>query len=74
MPYAFTTLGEAVISEVEAQQYLEKYLPLMMELSTRAKHWQSIPQYEQLTQLLLEHHNCIYTGILATMPVPWLRL
>ncbi len=42
--YCFTMdlLGEAVISEPEAQSYLERYLHMMTELSARAKNWTDI--------------------------------
>ena len=42
--YCFTMdlLGEAVISELEAQSYLERYLHMMTELSARAKNWPDI--------------------------------
>ncbi len=48
VPYAFSIdlLGEAVISEKEAQQYLEKYLYLMRELTAQAKDWQRIEQID----------------------------
>jgi RHH-type proline utilization regulon transcriptional repressor/proline dehydrogenase/delta 1-pyrroline-5-carboxylate dehydrogenase len=48
VPHAFSIdiLGEAVISEQEAKQYLEKYCYLMEELAQRAQTWQSIPQID----------------------------
>jgi RHH-type proline utilization regulon transcriptional repressor/proline dehydrogenase/delta 1-pyrroline-5-carboxylate dehydrogenase len=47
-PFAFSIdlLGEAVISEKEAHQYLEKYLNLMTELTRQAQTWQTIPQID----------------------------
>ncbi|MEO1132381.1 MAG: proline dehydrogenase family protein, partial [Cyanobacteria bacterium J06639_1] len=46
---AFTldVLGEAVISEVEAQQYLDRYLDLMAQLTDAAKQWKSVPEIDR---------------------------
>lgn len=46
---AFTIdlLGEAVISEVEAQKYLESYLELLAELSQASKKWTKIEEVDQ---------------------------
>lgn len=46
---AFTVdlLGEAVITETEAQSYLDHYLELMTELANAAKNWSKIPQIDQ---------------------------
>ena len=46
---AFTVdlLGEAVITEAEAQAYLNSYLELMEKLSEGAKKWSTIPQIDQ---------------------------
>ncbi|NCJ05585.1 L-glutamate gamma-semialdehyde dehydrogenase [Synechococcales cyanobacterium C] len=40
-------LGEAVISENEAQAYLHQYLDLMAQLSEAAQHWSPIPTLDQ---------------------------
>ncbi len=47
--YAFTMdlLGEAVISEVEAQSYLDRYLQMMIDLTAKAKSWQVIDQIDK---------------------------
>jgi RHH-type proline utilization regulon transcriptional repressor/proline dehydrogenase/delta 1-pyrroline-5-carboxylate dehydrogenase len=46
---AFTVdlLGEAVITETEAQAYLNSYLELMEKLSEAAKKWSPVPQIDQ---------------------------
>ncbi|KKD39612.1 L-glutamate gamma-semialdehyde dehydrogenase [Limnoraphis robusta] len=46
---AFTVdlLGEAVITEAEAQAYLNSYLELMEKLSEAAKKWSTIPQIDE---------------------------
>lgn len=46
---AFTVdlLGEAVITEAEAESYLNRYLELMEKLSEAAKRWSSIPQIDE---------------------------
>ncbi len=47
--YAFTMdlLGEAVISEVEAQSYLDRYLQMMEDLTAKAKSWTDIDQIDK---------------------------
>lgn len=46
---AFTVdlLGEAVITETEAESYLNSYIELMENLSEAAKKWQTIPQIDE---------------------------
>ncbi len=46
---AFTLdlLGEAVISESEAQEYFKKYLDLLEQLSSAAKSWSKVPEIDQ---------------------------
>ena len=39
MAFTIDLLGEAVITEAEAQSYLERYLELMTQLTTAAKTW-----------------------------------
>ena len=39
MAFTVDLLGVAVITEVEAQQYLDRYLELMEQLVTAAKRW-----------------------------------
>lgn len=48
IPHGFSIdlLGEAVISEAEAQAYLDKYLQLMTELSQHSRTWTKIPQLD----------------------------
>ncbi len=47
--FAFTMdlLGEAVISEVEAGDYLNRYIAMMEDLSSKAKSWGLIDQIDQ---------------------------
>ncbi|MCF4970474.1 proline dehydrogenase family protein, partial [Nostoc sp. CMAA1605] len=42
MAFTIDLLGEAVITEVEAQSYLERYRELITQLTTAAKNWGSI--------------------------------
>lgn len=53
--YCFTMdlLGEAVISEQEAQAYLDRYLHMMAELSERAKTWQAIEGVDRIGDEIL---------------------
>ncbi|MFL0705825.1 L-glutamate gamma-semialdehyde dehydrogenase [Cylindrospermopsis raciborskii] len=43
MAFTIDLLGEAVITEIEAQSYLEKYLELMQQLVEASKKWQHVP-------------------------------
>jgi RHH-type proline utilization regulon transcriptional repressor/proline dehydrogenase/delta 1-pyrroline-5-carboxylate dehydrogenase len=47
--YGFTMdlLGEAVISEVEAQSYFDRYVQMMIDLTVKAKSWQIIDQIDK---------------------------
>uniref|UniRef100_A0ACD5H2F2 Proline dehydrogenase family protein n=1 Tax=Desertifilum tharense IPPAS B-1220 TaxID=1781255 RepID=A0ACD5H2F2_9CYAN len=49
MKWHFTLdlLGEAVITETEAQAYLESYLDLITQLTAEAKSWKTIPEIDQ---------------------------
>jgi RHH-type proline utilization regulon transcriptional repressor/proline dehydrogenase/delta 1-pyrroline-5-carboxylate dehydrogenase len=47
MTFTVDLLGEAVITETEAQQYLERYLELMEQFTTAAKGWSTVPQIDQ---------------------------
>ncbi|MEZ2304924.1 MAG: L-glutamate gamma-semialdehyde dehydrogenase [Microcoleus sp.] len=42
MGFTVDLLGEAVITETEAQNYLDRYLELMQELSIAAKNWSQV--------------------------------
>ncbi|HLO47651.1 MAG TPA: L-glutamate gamma-semialdehyde dehydrogenase [Kamptonema sp.] len=42
MAFTVDLLGEAVITETEAQSYLDRYLELMTELANAAKSWSSV--------------------------------
>ncbi|MEE3719787.1 L-glutamate gamma-semialdehyde dehydrogenase [Tumidithrix elongata RA019] len=44
--FTMDLLGEAVISEVEAKSYLERYVQMMTELTAKAKSWQVIEQID----------------------------
>jgi RHH-type proline utilization regulon transcriptional repressor/proline dehydrogenase/delta 1-pyrroline-5-carboxylate dehydrogenase len=43
-------LGEAVITEQEAQAYLDRYLNLITELGTQAKQWKTVAQIDEADQ------------------------
>jgi RHH-type proline utilization regulon transcriptional repressor/proline dehydrogenase/delta 1-pyrroline-5-carboxylate dehydrogenase len=43
MAFTIDLLGEAVITEAEAQSYLERYLELMQQLVAASKNWTTIP-------------------------------
>ncbi|NJP12623.1 MAG: L-glutamate gamma-semialdehyde dehydrogenase, partial [Leptolyngbyaceae cyanobacterium RU_5_1] len=47
MAFTVDLLGEAVITEVEAQSYLNRYLELIEQLTDAAKRWSTIPQIDQ---------------------------
>ncbi len=47
MTFTVDLLGEAVITEVEAQSYFDRYLELMAQLTTAAKSWSNVPQIDQ---------------------------
>ncbi len=44
--FTMDLLGEAVISEVEAQSYLDRYLQMMVDLSAKAKTWTTVEQID----------------------------
>lgn len=46
MTFTVDVLGEAVITEVEAQSYLNQYLELMAQLTEAAQRWPSIPRID----------------------------
>jgi RHH-type transcriptional regulator, proline utilization regulon repressor / proline dehydrogenase / delta 1-pyrroline-5-carboxylate dehydrogenase len=47
MAFTVDLLGEAVITEREAQSYLDRYLDLMTQLTAAAKNWSVIPAIDQ---------------------------
>ncbi|MEA5580001.1 L-glutamate gamma-semialdehyde dehydrogenase [Nodularia harveyana UHCC-0300] len=47
MAFTIDLLGEAVITEEEAQSYLERYLELMQQLVEASKNWSVIPAIDQ---------------------------
>jgi RHH-type proline utilization regulon transcriptional repressor/proline dehydrogenase/delta 1-pyrroline-5-carboxylate dehydrogenase len=47
MGFTVDLLGEAVITEAEAQSYLDRYLNLMEELTEASKRWSSVPIIDQ---------------------------
>ncbi|MBW4580559.1 MAG: L-glutamate gamma-semialdehyde dehydrogenase [Tildeniella nuda ZEHNDER 1965/U140] len=47
MTFTVDLLGEAVITEAEAQSYFDRYLELMAQLTTAAKNWSKVPQIDQ---------------------------
>ncbi|MGB0562161.1 MAG: L-glutamate gamma-semialdehyde dehydrogenase [Spirulinaceae cyanobacterium] len=47
LAFTLDLLGEAVITEAEAESYLNRYLELITELSAAAAKWSTIPQIDQ---------------------------
>ncbi|WP_017295616.1 L-glutamate gamma-semialdehyde dehydrogenase [Geminocystis herdmanii] len=47
MCFSIDLLGEAVITEVEAESYLQNYLDLITQLSNQAQKWGNIPEIDQ---------------------------
>ncbi|MEQ8462536.1 L-glutamate gamma-semialdehyde dehydrogenase [Coleofasciculus sp. E1-EBD-02] len=47
MAFTLDLLGEAVITEAEAQSYLERYLDLMEQLTQEAKSWSTVSSIDQ---------------------------
>ncbi|MBN3870388.1 L-glutamate gamma-semialdehyde dehydrogenase [Nostoc sp. JL33] len=47
MAFTIDLLGEAVITEAEAQSYLERYLELIQQLVEASKNWTPIPAIDQ---------------------------
>jgi RHH-type transcriptional regulator, proline utilization regulon repressor / proline dehydrogenase / delta 1-pyrroline-5-carboxylate dehydrogenase len=47
MAFTIDLLGEAVITETEAQSYLERYLELMQQLVEASKNWSAIPAIDE---------------------------
>ncbi|MCP2729827.1 L-glutamate gamma-semialdehyde dehydrogenase [Limnofasciculus baicalensis] len=46
MAFTLDLLGEAVITETEAQSYLENYLDLMTQLTQEAKNWSTVKEID----------------------------
>ncbi|MEA5564772.1 L-glutamate gamma-semialdehyde dehydrogenase [Anabaena sp. UHCC 0399] len=47
MAFTIDLLGEAVITEIEAQSYLERYLELIAQLTEASKSWGNIPAIDE---------------------------
>ncbi len=47
MTYTVDLLGEAVITEMEAQSYLNRYIDLMQQLTEVGKSWSRVPQIDE---------------------------
>ncbi|MEO1295310.1 MAG: L-glutamate gamma-semialdehyde dehydrogenase [Cyanobacteria bacterium J06636_16] len=47
MTFTVDVLGEAVITEAEAQAYLDQYLALMTQLTEASQQWAKVPQADQ---------------------------
>ncbi|MDY6939768.1 MAG: L-glutamate gamma-semialdehyde dehydrogenase [Cyanobacteriota bacterium] len=47
MAFTIDLLGEAVITEAEAQSYLNRYLELMSTLSQQSQKWQTVAQIDE---------------------------
>jgi RHH-type proline utilization regulon transcriptional repressor/proline dehydrogenase/delta 1-pyrroline-5-carboxylate dehydrogenase len=46
MAFTVDLLGEAVITEAEAQSYLDRYLDLMAKLTEASKSWSTVPEID----------------------------
>ncbi len=53
MTFTVDLLGEAVVTETEAQAYLDRYLGLMAELTTAAQNWSTVPQIDLASEQAL---------------------
>ncbi|GAB4382498.1 MAG: L-glutamate gamma-semialdehyde dehydrogenase [Elainellaceae cyanobacterium] len=47
MGFTVDLLGEAVVTEAEAESYLNRYLELMEQLTEASRRWSTIPQIDQ---------------------------
>jgi RHH-type transcriptional regulator, proline utilization regulon repressor / proline dehydrogenase / delta 1-pyrroline-5-carboxylate dehydrogenase len=47
MTFTMDVLGEAVVTETEAQAYLDRYLELMVQLTDAARDWSIVPQADR---------------------------
>ncbi|MEO1094860.1 MAG: L-glutamate gamma-semialdehyde dehydrogenase [Cyanobacteria bacterium J06638_28] len=47
MTFTMDVLGEAVITETEAQAYLDQYLALMTQLTDAGRRWSDVPQVDK---------------------------
>lgn len=53
MAFTVDLLGEAVITETEAQAYLDRYLELMEKLTEASRSWSAVPQIDEADGKLL---------------------
>jgi RHH-type proline utilization regulon transcriptional repressor/proline dehydrogenase/delta 1-pyrroline-5-carboxylate dehydrogenase len=54
MAFTVDLLGEAVITEVEAQSYLDRYLELLQQLTDAANRWSTVEQIDSSAETLSE--------------------
>jgi RHH-type transcriptional regulator, proline utilization regulon repressor / proline dehydrogenase / delta 1-pyrroline-5-carboxylate dehydrogenase len=54
MAFTVDLLGEAVITETEAQSYLERYLDLMQQLTEASKSWNKVAQIDEADGQIIE--------------------
>ncbi|MGG6296483.1 L-glutamate gamma-semialdehyde dehydrogenase [Leptolyngbya sp. AN02str] len=47
MAFTIDLLGEAVITEVEAQSYLDRYMELLEQLTAASQSWKTVPQIDE---------------------------
>ncbi|MFM7425961.1 MAG: L-glutamate gamma-semialdehyde dehydrogenase [Elainella sp.] len=47
MAFTVDLLGEAVVTEAEAQLYFDRYMALMQQLTEAAQRWTTVPQIDQ---------------------------
>ena len=53
MTFTIDLLGEAVITEAEAQTYFDRYLDLITQLTDAAKNWSQLPQIDLADGLVI---------------------
>lgn len=53
LAFTLDLLGEAVISETEAQGYVDRYLAIMAGLTDRTKNWEAIAQIDRAEEIAL---------------------
>ena len=53
MAFTVDVLGEAVITETEAQAYLDQYLTLMTQLTEASQRWSEVPQIDRVDGIAL---------------------
>ncbi len=63
MAFTLDLLGEAVITDAEAQLYFDRYLALITQLTDAAKNWSQVPQIDRADGLELP---CVQVSVKLT--------